>query len=315
MDTEKYHFTMFPSYHEAALTFSGGDMAVYGRLMFLVNSYGLSGALPDDIKLSPLEKGFMQLITPNIDSSLKKQMILTANGNKGGRPKKNQTQTLENQTETKTKTSENQKNILVFSDMDMDMDKEMDMDTDMDNVCACASSENPSSCLQNQTEDNAVPDYGALQKDIYQLVTEHNSVSPPEKKIPVSNSLVSFAQKEMRELLEVMRGEDTDCIRDAVRNYIGVAESDTWKKMFSWGDFLKNNEQYRREFFAASRFIKSQDSQTQSPAERFYTRMKNNPDFDVALFTTHQKEWLDRGMPEGEAYMRMQNSWRNVNAS
>ncbi|MCR5218600.1 hypothetical protein [Treponema sp.] len=326
---EKFHFTMFPSYHEAAMTFSGGDMAVYGRLMYLVNVYGLSGALPEDIELTPIEKGFMQLITPNIDSSLKKQKILTANGSKGGRPpKKNQTENQENQNETKEKPTKNQnetkekptknqKNILFFSDMDMDMDmdKEMDMDTDMDSACVC---DDPKDSLSqnNNSEGESVPDYGALQRDIFQMVTEHNSKSPPEYKIPVSNSLVTFAQKEIRELLEVMRGESTDCIRGTVRNYIGVAESDTWKKMFSWGDFLKNVEQYKPEYFSGSRFLKSSSAvDHQSPAERFYAKMKNNPGFDVGLFTTHQKEWLAAGKPEGEAYLSLQDEWRHTNAS
>lgn len=73
-------YTFFDSFHTAVKEFSGGDMAVYGRLMFIINAYAIDGELLDD--LSPVEKLFLESIRPTLDRSLKSRET----GKKGGRP-------------------------------------------------------------------------------------------------------------------------------------------------------------------------------------------------------------------------------------
>ena len=85
----------------------------------------------------------------------------------------------------------------------------------------------------------------------------------------MSNSLWSFVQKESRELLDNCKNESPQVILQSLKNYLLVAESPgTWKKVFSWKDFLKNFIEYTPDFFSEKKFLKtaeiSQYSETSS---------------------------------------------------
>lgn len=110
---------------------------------------------------------------------------------------------------------------------------------------------------------------GELQKQLFSILEVHNRDAPQERKIPVSNSLWSFVQKESRELLDNCKNESPQVILQSLKNYLLVAESPgTWKKVFSWKDFLKNFIEYTPDFFSEKKFLKtaeiSQYSETSS---------------------------------------------------
>lgn len=76
-------YTMFENYHTAAKEFANGDMAVYGRLMYILNCYGIENVLIDN--LSPVERLFITAVKASIDKSLD----MYEKTRKGGAPKGN----------------------------------------------------------------------------------------------------------------------------------------------------------------------------------------------------------------------------------
>lgn len=130
---------------------------------------------------------------------------------------------------------------------------------------------------------------GDLQKELFSTLENHNKNSPQERKIPVSNSLWSFVQKESRELLDVCKSESPQVILQSLKNYLSVAESQgTWKKVFSWKDFLKNFIDYTPDFFSEKKFLKIQESNQLSPdaperidSERFKAERKQQEETEL----------------------------------
>lgn len=60
-------YTFFDNYHQAAKEYAGDDLATYGRLMMILNTYAIEGVTLDD--LTPVEKLFLAGIKPSIDKS------------------------------------------------------------------------------------------------------------------------------------------------------------------------------------------------------------------------------------------------------
>lgn len=112
-----------PSYHEAIKDLPDEDrLQMYDAIV----RYGLYG---EAIELSGVAKALFTLIKPNIDSSQNRYRAAKANGEKGGRPAKNQ---RKNQTE-----NQNQ-NQTINQDKDMDMEKDSDYEKERDTAPAPA---------------------------------------------------------------------------------------------------------------------------------------------------------------------------------
>lgn len=73
-------YTMFENYHIAAKEFSNGNMEVYGRLMYIINCYGIENIELDD--LNPVEKLFFTSVKANIDKSIEIAEKRSAAGSK-----------------------------------------------------------------------------------------------------------------------------------------------------------------------------------------------------------------------------------------
>ena len=96
---------MLPSYYEVIRDLPDGErLQIYDAIM----DYGFGNEVGD---LPPILKGYMSLITPSLDKSIRFEEKQVVNGGKGGRPKKNpnetQTKPKQNPNETQTKASEN----------------------------------------------------------------------------------------------------------------------------------------------------------------------------------------------------------------
>ena len=113
-------------------------------------------------------------------------------------------------------------------------------------------------------------DFGSLQREAYALLEEHNASAPDGKKIPVSNSLISFSQKEARDLVAVVRdGSPPEAVIPALRNYLSVAvRTDSWKTYFSWRDFIKNFVNFTPEYFSGDRFAAGRNARAIDVVDR-----------------------------------------------
>lgn len=152
-------------------------------------------------------------------------------------------------------------------------------------------------------------DFSTLQKEIYAKITEHNLKSPVESRIPISNNLVSFVQKECRELIDVMRGASPSEILETVENLL-ISAREKRKRKYSWCWFLKDINDYKPGFF-----IKNTIPDKQLTVQGFYDSMKNDARFKAALFLMNQKDWQSKGCPAGDAYFALQETWGVKNAS
>lgn len=123
-------FTMFNNYHIAAKEYAAGDLAIYGRLMMIINTYALDGVLLDD--LTPVEKLFIT----SLKASLDKSREMRARGQKGGRPKTNNNNNLGfnsgfNQGFT---SGFNEVEVEVEVEKELDIDKEVEVEVESKNT-------------------------------------------------------------------------------------------------------------------------------------------------------------------------------------
>ncbi len=107
--------------------------------------------------------------------------------------------------------------------------------------------------------------FGDLQKEAFTLLNEHNTNRdiPKERKVPVSHDLISFAQKESRDLASlVQKGESPGNVLAGLRNYLALAKNTSvWKTYYSWQDFIKNFVNFSPENFSAERFMNQSKSE------------------------------------------------------
>lgn len=154
---------------------------------------------------------------------------------------------------------------------------------------------------------------GQIQKDIFELITEHNKTAPQERRIPCSRSLLNFVQKESRELLSAIGTEESpERVIQTVKNFLQVASSDTWQKSFTWRTFVRNYESYTPEFFTITRYVNNApetDDVTKRPDYIFLQAHKSDPHFSRHAFRDHKTEWESAGRPDGEVYYRLQDAW------
>lgn len=145
--------------------------------------------------------------------------------------------------------------------------------------------------------------FADLQTTVYKKIQEHNKASPVESKIPVSTNLLSFVQKEFRELLDVMKESPPEEILQTVDNLLKSAKEKR-KRKYSWWFFLKDINEYRPEYF---------QEKTGRPADissdDFFNLMKNKPGFNMVLFCTHEQDWIKAGKPFDDAYFELQRTW------
>ena len=97
-------YTMFENYHTAAKEFANGDMAVYGRLMYILNCYGIENILVEN--LTPVEKLFITAVKASIDKSLD----MFEKTKKGGAPKGNRNAAKDKENNTDTQQKNNYQN-------------------------------------------------------------------------------------------------------------------------------------------------------------------------------------------------------------
>ena len=270
-------FTSYISYFEA-----GEDMTdeEYGQYMRAIHNFAYKDIEPDYSKLSPLVKAALRTVIASVRKNKEDRM----NGTKGGRPSKTE----------KAGLSENEKGGYFFTETNVN-----------DNVNV-----NEKENVKGEGEPFPAPEspspssgFADLQTTVYKKIQEHNKNSLVESKIPVSTSLLSFVQKEFRELLDVMKGSPPEEILHTVDNLLKSAKEQR-KRKYSWWFFLKDINEYRPEYF---------QEKTGRPADissdDFFNLMKDKPGFNMVLFCTHEQDWIKAGKPFDNAYFELQRTW------
>ncbi len=157
---------------------------------------------------------------------------------------------------------------------------------------------------------SAPPDYSLLQKKLFSLITEHNNSVSVESRIPISNNEISFAQKESREILEVMRGSTPEEIIHTVENLLKSAK-ERRKKKYSWYWFLQDINEYKPGFFIDD----TKPDKEPLTVDSFCQLMMGKPGFNLSAFLSNQSKWLEAGCPQGDSYFALQKTWEVGNAA
>lgn len=287
--------TEYVSYFEA-----GEDMTneEYGIYMRAIHNFAYNDIEPDYASLPPLVKAALRTVI----ASVRKNKEDRENGAKGGRP----TRVIEKQ---KPRLSENKNPGYEKTETNVN---ENVNDNDKENV----------NTHKEKKEDLCVPAYipdpnKKINKDLgatlLNMLIAHNSQVDKDRKVPVSNNIFTFSCKEMRELIAAIGPDETPAkVLNALDNFLKVCRSDTWQKSHSWSTFCKHYTDYTPEFFTLERYLNEvpeTDDATKKPEYLFYTRMRNEAEFDVDLFQNHIQEWTDQGRPEGKEYYKLQRKW------
>ena len=128
-----------------------------------------------------------------------------------------------------------------------EIDIEIEKKTEQEQEEACVPSYVPQPLKTNKAE------FQNFLNDCFLMITEHNKSG--KHKIPISKAIMYFTQKEGRELLELSRQYETSEIKNALQNYLKVANSDTWKSGFSFNAFCNKISEYTTDFFDISKYI------------------------------------------------------------
>ena len=144
--------------------------------------------------------------------------------------------------------------------------------------------------------------------DAFVEILNHNKWA--KHKIPISNNLLYFTQKEGRQLLELSRQYEIKEIRSALENYLKVANSDTWKSGFSFNAFCKNIAEYIPEYFDLTKYIDLPKGGLDELAEKTVNEMiEKRFVFRISVFYNHKEEWFKMGMPKGQELVDIVNKW------
>lgn len=191
--------------------------------MYAIN-YGIYGMEPE---LTGLETALWTKIKRRIDYDIREWESVRVSRSNAGKSHKGNQYTKKNKVEQ------------VGTNGTVSVNESVNVSVSAHSACACEAT-----------------DFGSLQREAYALLEEHNASAPDGKKIPVSNSLISFSQKEARDLVAVVRdGSPPEAVIPALRNYLSVAvRTDSWKTYFSWRDFIKNFVNFTPEYFSGDRF-------------------------------------------------------------
>ena len=151
--------------------------------------------------------------------------------------------------------------------------------------------------------------------DCFLMITDHNKTA--KHKIPISKAIMYFTQKEGRELLDLTRQYETSEIKNALQNYLKVANIDSWKSGFSFGAFCKNISEYTAEYFDISKYIDAPKNKedVQAITDAFAEKNKTEKWFDYAILHRHREDWIKAGKPEGNDFVKWADKVYNEDVS
>lgn len=253
-------YTMFENYHIAAKEFANGDMSIYGRLMYILNCYGIENIVLDD--LSPVEKLFFTSIRCSIDKSLE----VYENAKKGGAPKGNKNAT-KNNPETTIKTTQNnplnnpKTTPYNYHTNEEEVEEEIEIEEEGEEE-----KEVVFTSLPESTENTSVsPEYSKQVFDIFK-----------EAGLPCCNkNEITFLQRDFAEGIGYLHrnvpGLHSNEVLEACRNYVLVTKQNnawfTGRYNFEKFAKLKNFKDFLPDNFRLENFLKDGEK-AELPKER-----------------------------------------------
>ena len=272
------------------------------RLAFYeaVDWYTFEGVEPKDL---PIEADIaFTAIKANIDADLKRKTGGAPLGNQNA--KKQPTETTQNNPKQPVDLKEtNNENV------DVEVNEEVDAHTE----------DKPEYIKRLEKSVCAGPrNNGQLTKDLFRIITAHNSSAARGRTIAIPKDEWTFSNKNMRELLaEIGTEEPAERILVAIANFTKVARSDTWQKSFTWAMFCKHYNDYTPEFFTLERYLNDEPQDgdaSKKPENAFFFAHKDDPWFHVETFQKHIDDWKAEGRPDGKDYVMLQDKWEAENA-
>lgn len=148
-------------------------------------------------------------------------------------------------------------------------------------------------------------DFRKMKEEVYSLFVEHNEKNAVHK-IPVPSNIDYFDQKFGGYLVELTRQYKADDILSALKNYLKVANCQTWKSGFSVKDFCRNICEYIPEFFNISKYIDTPKSEEEikTMTQSFADENLMKDWFNYAIFHHNRKKWIQAGQPEGTDFKK-----------
>ena len=154
-------------------------------------------------------------------------------------------------------------------------------------------------------------EFQSFLSDAFVEILNHNKWA--KHKIPISNNLLYFTQKEGRQLLELSRQYEIKEIKSALENYLKVANSDTWKNGFSFNAFCKNISEYIPEYFDMTKYVNLPKGGLDEIAENTVNEMIDAGFvFRLSAFYNHKEDWFKMGMPKGEKLVQIVKQWADA---
>jgi hypothetical protein len=197
--------------------------------------------------------------------------------------------------------------VKMLTDCKQNVNSDLDIDIVLDKEKEQAQIPPAPAYVQEPLKTNK-DEFQSFLSDAFVQILNHNKYA--KHKIPISNNLLYFTQKEGRQLLELSRQYETKDLESALKNYLMVANSDTWKSGFSFNAFCKNIAEYIPEYFDLTKYIDLPKGGLDELAEKTVNEMiEKRFVFRISVFYNHKEEWFKMGMPKGQELVEIVNKW------
>ena len=149
-----------------------------------------------------------------------------------------------------------------------------------------------------------------LLKTCHELILEHNAKKPIHS-ISVNKVFEYFKQtyNQGMAISRLNQMASVDEIVEALKNYLLVANSKTWRNTFSITGFCNSYVDFTKEFFDMRKFINMPRDKVKCVRDQLSKALINKQFFRRDTFIYHRKDWFNFGMPEGEDLVNLVNKW------
>ena len=217
------------------------------------------------------------------------------------RIKDNNSYTMSNEKETPCIQNVNGMLTECSQDVNADLDIDIDLVKDKAHISSCVPSYIPK--IPKDTEE----DCNTFYQDVFDLINSHNSLC--KKKIPISRDIISFRCKEGYQLAGILQKESRDTVIQALKNYLKVANSKTWKNGFSFNAFCNNYFEYIDENFDMTKYLDLPKDRAKLINDFIDQKFKERLVFRIQTFIYHRKDWFAQGMPDGKELQELVKKW------
>ena len=149
-----------------------------------------------------------------------------------------------------------------------------------------------------------------LLKTCHNLILEHNARNPVHS-ISVNKVFEYFKQtyNQGMAISRLNQMASADEIITALKNYLKVANSKTWRSSFSITAFCNSYIDFSADFFSMGKFINMPRDKVKAVNDEITKSIANKHFFRLDTFIYHRNDWFNLGMPEGEELVAIVKTW------